>query len=287
MLGHQVCRVFSPRHELFGTCRGRLQDYPGLASVLPSSRCLEGFSLSGDDPLDPLLQRLRPAVVINCIGIVKQKKDALDPLPSIRVNALFPHQAAAACARHDARFVQISTDCVFSGRRGLYTEDDLPDPVDLYGRTKLLGEVTAPPHLTLRTSIIGWELNGRAGGPVSGLLEWFYSARRQTVRGFRRAIFSGLTTRALALCLAQTLESHPSLTGLFHLASRPIDKFSLLTQIAQALQLPVTIEPDDLFVCDRSLDAARFVAATGLRTPGWDDMIDGLAREAAELQIAI
>jgi dTDP-4-dehydrorhamnose reductase len=286
MLGHQVCRVFSSRHELYGACRGRLQDYPGLAALLPPSHCLEGFQLPATH-LEELLRHLRPAAVINCIGIVKQKKDALDPLPSIRVNALFPHEAAAACARYGARFIQISTDCVFSGRRGAYTEDDLPDPVDLYGRSKLLGEVLTPPHLTLRTSMIGWELNGRAGGPVSGLLEWFYSSRHQTVRGYRRAIFSGLTTHALALCLARILESHPNLTGLFHLASDPIDKFSLLSQIAKALQLPVTIEPDDLFVCDRSLDPTRFVAATGLRTPGWDDMIDGLAREAAELQIAV
>ncbi|HEX4885885.1 MAG TPA: SDR family oxidoreductase [Casimicrobiaceae bacterium] len=284
MLGHAACRVLGRSHEVFGTCRGPADAHPGLLECVAAERLVTGFEAGDETRLEQALATSRPAVVLNAIGIVKQKKDAQAAIPSIRVNSLFPHELARACDRHAARLVQVSTDCVFSGRRGLYAEDDVPDPVDLYGRSKLLGEVTAPPHLTLRTSIIGRELGASAGHPTSGLLEWLLSQRGRTVRGYARAIFSGVTTTTLAGLLLQLLDAGPLPTGLFHLASSPISKYDLLRHIDHALGLGARIERDDEFVCDRSLNGRKLVEATGLRIPGWDAMIDELRCESREYE---
>jgi dTDP-4-dehydrorhamnose reductase len=210
---------------------------------------------------------VKPDVVVNCIGIVKQLDAAHDPVPSISVNALFPHRLAALVQAADARLLHVSTDCVFSGRGGGYTEADEPDPVDLYGRTKLLGEVVGAGALTVRTSIVGREL-----GTTQGLLEWFL-AQSGPVRGYARAIFSGVTTEALAEVLAEIAAHHSALSGVWHVASEPITKLELLHRLAHTFGHAVAIEPDDRLAIDRSLDGSRFVAATGIETPSWDDML--------------
>lgn len=171
--------------------------------------------------------------------------------------------------------MHISTDCVFSGRRGHYAESDTPDPLDLYGRSKLLGEVERPGAITLRTSIIGWEVMGNAS-----LLEWFAAQRGRTIRGFRRAIYSGLATADLAETIATILLDHAGLHGLFQIASEPIDKYTLLTQLRDALAWSdIRIDPDDELVVDRSLSMGRFSTATGWRPPTWPSMIHRLAEE--------
>ncbi len=171
--------------------------------------------------------------------------------------------------------MQISTDCVFSGLRGNYTEADLPDAVDLYGRTKLLGELNRPNCLTLRTSIVGWELKGR-----SSLLEWFASQRGSRIKGYRQAIYTGLSTSVLATLIGDLLETRHDLAGLFHVASEPISKYDLLRRLAEVLGWnDISIDPDDQFRCDRSLAGTRFEAVTGWRAPSWEQMIAGLAQE--------
>jgi dTDP-4-dehydrorhamnose reductase len=171
--------------------------------------------------------------------------------------------------------VHVSTDCVFSGRQGRYTEADIPDPVDLYGRSKLLGEPARRGCLVLRTSIIGWELKNRVG-----LLEWFAAQRGTTIKGYRNAIYSGLSTTVLANVIGDVLVGYPGLEGLYQVASAPISKYALLAGMREALRWnDITIQPDDNFHCDRSLDGTRFEAATRWKAPGWDSMIDGLAAE--------
>jgi dTDP-4-dehydrorhamnose reductase len=170
--------------------------------------------------------------------------------------------------------IHISTDCVFAGTRGHYSEDDLADASDLYGRSKLLGEVTET-ALTIRTSIAGRELR-----TSNGLVEWFLSNRGGSVRGFTSAIFSGVTTAMLARILAAVLEQHSDMHGLYHVAGAPISKYDLLMMLNAAMGAGVMIEADDSFVIDRSLDATRFQAATGLQPPEWPEMIAALAAEA-------
>jgi dTDP-4-dehydrorhamnose reductase len=194
---------------------------------------------------------------------------------AIRANALFPHDLAAACRERGARLIHISTDCVFSGRKGGYTETDRPDPEDVYGRSKLLGEVATPGALTLRTSMIGREI-----ATSRGLLEWFLAQSGGTVRGFTRAVFSGPTTPVLSRAIADVLERHQSLEGLYHLGAEPIDKHALLLALRDAFGLDVEIEPDDGVVIDRSLDSSRFREATGWAAPTWEEMVAELAETA-------
>jgi dTDP-4-dehydrorhamnose reductase len=271
MLGHQLLRSLSGEHEVRVTLRREKGD--GVSPALfDHGNAFFGVDVRERDPLLAVFGRFRPEAVVNAVGLVKQRPEANDPLTAIEINALFPHRLARLCAPDRVRLIHLSTDCVFSGRKGDYIEEDVPDPEDLYGRTKLLGELHEAPALTLRTSIIGLEMGRR-----QGLVEWFLS-RRGTVKGFRRALYSGLTTQEMSRVIARLLALHPALTGLFHVASARIDKYSLLSQLARWLgREDVRIEPDDTFVCDRSLCADAFRAATGYVAPSWDEMLRELA----------
>jgi dTDP-4-dehydrorhamnose reductase len=274
MLGHKVLQVLSPRFETYGTVRSATG---ALTQVAPDAAgVIEGVSATDLESIERAVSQVRPEAIVNCIGIVKQRDEAKDPIPSILVNSLFPHQLAELSRSSGARTIHISTDCVFSGRVGHYTEDDPPDPVDLYGRSKLLGESEAPQMLTIRTSIIGRELDG-----ARGLLEWFLDQSGGSVRGFRKAVFSGWSTTALARALGDVIEKQPSLAGLWHVAAAPITKFDLLGLVRDAFALDVTLEPDDDFECDRSLDGSRFRTTTGITAPDWPEMIEELHDESA------
>jgi dTDP-4-dehydrorhamnose reductase len=263
MLGRALRAELSLRHEVHATVRSA----PGGPGLVP------GLDVRDFGAVAAAFVELRPQAVVNAVGVVKQRKEAEDPVLSIEVNALFPHRLARLCSDAGARLVHFGTDCVFSGARGRYREDDLPDPPDLYGRSKLLGE-TGAPHLTLRSSIIGLEQGRR-----QGLVEWFLASRGR-VPGYRRAIWSGLTTPEMARLVDRLLREQPQLAGVWHVAAEPIDKFSLLSRLARALgRDDVVVEPVDEPSCDRSLDGSRFAGATGYRAPGWDEMIDELAQQ--------
>lgn len=279
MLGHEVVARFAAHHEVHGSVRD-----PGAAESLGLPAELHRFDALRPGELPDLLGKVVPDVVLNCIGIVKQLDDAKRPLPSIAINSLFPHQLADACAAAGTRLIHISTDCVFSGALPLgqaYTEDDVPDARDLYGLSKLLGEVTVPGTLTIRTSIIGWEL-----GRETGLLEWFAAQRGGTVAGYTNAVFSGLTTRAFADVLADVVRSSPALEGLYHVAAAPITKLDLLRMIDERLALDVTIRPVDEPVLNRALDPSRFREATAIEAPAWSTMLDEYLVEERELDEA-
>lgn len=268
MLGNAVFRLLgsSPGLTVAGTVRGgsARRHFPAeLAALL-----ITGIDVENHDSIVRAFARARPDVVMNCVGLVKQLADADDPLQAVPLNTLLPHRLAALCAAGGARLVHVSTDCVFSGSRGAYTEDDVPDAADLYGRTKLLGEVVDQPHaVTLRTSIIGRELDG-----CRSLVGWFL-AQRGPVNGYRRAIFSGLPTVELATVIRDVVLPRPGLSGLYHVAAAPIDKLALLRLVADAYGHAIEIVPRDEPVIDRSLDATRFRAATGYVAPAWPELV--------------
>ncbi len=272
MLGHKLWQVLDSLLDVHVTVRASA-DAVGRMELFDPVRTVADVSAERFDTVERAVAAVEPDVVVNCIGIVKQLRAAHDPIASISINSLFPHRVAQLCRREGARLIQISTDCVFSGRTGGYSERDIPDPVDLYGRSKLLGEVADGDCLTVRTSIIGRELSG-----ANGLLEWFL-AQEQSVRGFRRAIFSGLTTHALARVLAAVISEHPALRGIRHVASAPISKHDLLCMLRDAYRSSVEVVPDDDVVIDRSLDGSRFEQETGLRTPPWTEMVAQLAAD--------
>jgi dTDP-4-dehydrorhamnose reductase len=269
-LGHAVCRTLSQKHRIIATCRGPRDGYPALDCPSPTFSLIDQVDLTDPRALAERLPSRGISAVINCAGLIKQRPTANDPMAVMQVNALMPLRLAQWCEVRGARLIHISTDCVFSGRRGGYRESDTPDPVDLYGLSKLLGEVGTQPHLTLRTSFIGPQLSGR-----EGLLAWFL-AQRGTIKGYGKAIFSGLTTTAFARVIERVIDNPLPLSGLYHVAAPPISKYALLCEIEHRLQRGITIERDDTMECDRSLDGHRFVNASGITVPGWDEMLDGL-----------
>jgi dTDP-4-dehydrorhamnose reductase len=274
MLGHQLCRSLSKRLDVWATVSKEPSDY-AMYHILPGDRLVGWIDIRDLPSLQSVIKSIQPQTVVNAVGIVKQRDEARQAVPSIQVNALFPHQLADLCNEHGIRAIQISTDCVFSGQKGKYLESDNPDPVDLYGRTKLLGELDLPNTLTLRTSIIGWELNN-----FSGLLSWFALQRGKNIKGFLKAIYSGVSTAVLSTLIGDIIETHPDLQGLYHVASLPISKYDLLTQLKDVLGWnDISIAPDDEFACDRSLNGLRFSTITGWQPPSWAGMLDGLVKE--------
>ena len=273
MLGHKLWQTLAGRFDAYATFRRRPAVYARF-EIFDLARAVENVSAQDFDSVVRAVAKVQPEVVINCVGVVKQDAAAKDPLTSIYINALFPHRLAEVCRAANARLIHLSTDCVFSGKRGSYAESDPSDAEDLYGKSKFLGEVAGEGCLTLRTSMIGRELAGS-----QGLLEWFLSQQGKSVRGFRQAIFSGFTTQALAEIIAWIIEEHTELQGVWHVAAEPISKFDLLTLIKDTAGLKIEIEPDDTFSCDRSLNAERFRQATGFVSPSWSDMISRLFQD--------
>lgn len=267
MLGNAMVRVLSEKADwqVQGTVRSEGARRFFAAEI--AGRLLSGVDVEQPDSLLQTFNRVRPEVVINCIGLIKQLADAEDPLQAIPINALLPHRLARLCELVGARLIHPGTDCVFSGDRGNYRESDLPDARDLYGRSKLLGEVSYPHAVTLRTSIIGHELQS-----AHGLVGWFLAQQGQC-RGYTRAIFSGLPTVELARVVRDVLIPRPELAGVYHVAAAPIAKYDLLQLVAEVYKKKIEIIPSDQLVIDRSLNADRFRAATGYVAPAWPELI--------------
>ena len=270
MLGHKVFQVLENRFDVYATFRR----FDGLPIYKDHSRVIDGVDATEFSSAVRAFAQVKPDVAINCIGIIKQLHAPASNI--IHINSLFPHQLADLCEATGTRLFHISTDCVFSGDKGGYTEADIPDAKDLYGRTKLLGEIDLRPGcLTLRTSVVGRDFT-----KAVGLLEWFLSKRTGRVTGYRNVIYSGFTTQALAQIIGDLIEHHPTLAGLYQIASEPISKYDLLTKIRDAMQLSIELVALDTPVSNRSLDATCFIEATHYRIPTWNEMVADLAADA-------
>ncbi|MGO6718770.1 dTDP-4-dehydrorhamnose reductase family protein [Rhizobium ruizarguesonis] len=267
MLGNAMFRKLSETQSLavYGTSRTTSAKSYFRGEL--TDRIVSGIDVENQDSLARVLAEIRPDVVINCVGLVKQLSDANDPLAALPINAILPHRLVRFCKLVGARLVHISTDCVFSGSHGNYRESDFPDANDLYGRSKFLGEVDYPNAITLRTSIIGHEL-----GSAHSLIGWFL-AQSGSVKGYSRAIFSGLPTVEIANLVRDVILPRRDLSGLYHVAAAPISKLDLLRLVADTYGKTIEIAPDESLVIDRSLNADRFREATGYAAPSWPDLI--------------
>jgi dTDP-4-dehydrorhamnose reductase len=267
MLGNAVMRIMCEKSDLevYGTIRS--DSVPQALPTEIKKNIIVSCDVTNQESLTQLFRKIRPDVVINCVGLVKQLAMADDPLITLPINAMLPHQLAHICSDYNARLVHISTDCVFSGTRGNYKETDISDAQDLYGKSKFIGEVNYPHTVTLRTSIIGHELQS-----AHSLISWFLS-QKNSCKGFRKVIFSGLPTVVLAKIIRDIVLPKTELTGLFHVAAQPISKYDLLSLVAKVYEKPIEIIADDQQVLDRSLNAEKFKMATGYEAPPWDDLI--------------
>lgn len=272
MLGNAAMRVLAQEsdYDVYGTVRSAasVECFPPLLR----ERIIAGVDAGNTDHLIGTIARLRPATIINCVGIIKQSAAANDPLVALPLNSILPHRLARLCEATGARLIHISTDCVFDGQRGGYHEDDIANAADLYGRSKLLGEVDYPNAITLRTSIIGHELTSKRA-----LIDWFLS-QEDAVSGFTKAIFSGLTTVELSHVIARHVIPRPELRGLYHVSAEPISKYELLSLVADIYDKKTDILRCAEPVIDRSLSSQRFRVATGYKPPDWTTLLRELRK---------
>lgn len=267
MIGSTITRVLAEDSRL--QVRGTIRRAHLLTLFSDELACLlvSDVDLLNTDKLLKVMKAERPDVVVNAAGLTKHLAGSGDPLQALPMNALLPHRLLDLCVLINARLVHISTDCVFRGDKGMYTEYDIPDASDLYGRSKALGEIDAKGHITIRTSTIGHELS-----TTYGLLNWFLS-QGDACKGYRNAIFSGLPTVVLAEVIRDYVIPNESLFGLYNVAASAINKFNLLHLIADVYGKSIDIEVDDTVVIDRSLDGSKFNEATGYQAPDWPEMI--------------
>lgn len=263
LIGSTILRVLSEKTflDVFGTVRTE-------CSALQLKNIFTGVDIQDDSKVLDVFASIHPDVVINCIGATKHKDEGNQPINAIKLNALFPHRLAQICNLVGTRLIHISTDCVFSGKKGFYSESSQTDADDIYGKSKALGEVLHGDVLTIRTSTIGHELNSN-----HGLLNWFLSQENRC-KGFKNAIFSGLPTVVLAQVIRDHILNNSALKGLYHVAAAPINKYDLLKLIAEVYGKKIEIELNEDVVIDRSLDATKFNHATGFKCPEWSQLIE-------------
>ncbi|MCY7377322.1 MAG: SDR family oxidoreductase [Pyrinomonadaceae bacterium] len=281
MLGHKLVQKWRGRYDVWTTIRGSFQEYERYG-IFEKEKTFENIEVENFSAVESVTAEVRPQVIVNAVGIIKQLPTAKNVIKTLQINAIFPHQLAELAEKYEARLITVGTDCVFDGKKGNYTEEDFPSATDLYGKSKNLGEVTGANCLTLRTSIIGRELK-----TAHSLVEWFLSnegKEGKTVKGFTNAIYTGFPTVIFAEILARLIEDFPDLNGLYQVSSEPINKFELLKLIRDAYRADIEIEPFDDFKIDRSLDSSKFKAATNFEFPDWRTMIRKMAEDNAVYQ---
>jgi len=273
MLGHRLMSSLAAHYSVSATVR---MPAPALEALAKKSGAtlISGIEADNTAQLEAAFDRVKPDVAINCIGVVKQLQSANSPLVAIPINSVLPHRLAELAAQRGARFIHFSTDCVFGGDAGPYSEASVPDPRDLYGRSKLLGEVSRADALTVRTSIIGHELTA-----PTGLLEWILRNRGNAVYGYARALYTGVTTNYMATALVRLIDEFPRLSGVWHLSAEPISKFDLIELVDEIYGLGMQVARDEYFVCDRRLDSTPLRQKTGIVPPSWPDMIAAMRTE--------
>jgi dTDP-4-dehydrorhamnose reductase len=271
MLGHTLFKEMNKNtsFEVFGTTRSK----SGLNNYFTNeelAKVRDGVDADNFETVIRAIASVQPTIIINCIGIIKQLPISKDPLTAITVNAQLPHRISLVARSANARLIHISTDCVFNGKQGNYTESDHSNAEDLYGRTKFLGEVAYPHCITLRTSIIGHELKTNFS-----LVDWFMSQKNET-NGFTKAIYSGFPTIEIVNIISNYVIPNKELSGLYHVSSDAISKYDLLHIMKDVYKKEIKINAYDDFVLDRSMNSERFKNATGYKSPDWQKLVEDM-----------
>lgn len=274
MLGHMLVRTLTDSHQVVGTSSREKPDFRKLKGVLDRDSVFVGIDGRDFTQIKRVIDAVNPDVLVNCTGIVKQKMGVASTLDALLLNSVLPHQLLGYCITRGVRVLTFSTDCVFRGTPGLKNLGDTPDATDEYGMTKRLGELDDGSALTLRAPFVGRQLLGH-----ESFFEWILMNRGRSVMGYKNAIYSGMTTKVLARIVQNIIVDHPSLGGLFQVASEPISKFDLIVGLNEIMNLGITVEPDTKFCCDRSLDGTAFSRATQIQVPSWFEMLDEFSKD--------
>ncbi len=273
MLGHKLVQKWQTEFDVFATVRGEFASYEHFG-IFEKNKTFDRISAGNFETIETVVKKIAPQVIFNAIGIIKQLPTSKNVIKTLQINSIFPHQLAEVAEKNEARLINISTDCVFDGKKGNYTEADVPNATDVYGKSKNLGEVLTEKSLILRTSIIGRELS-----TAHSLVEWFLSNRGKTVKGFVNAIYTGFPTIVFADIIADLIKRQPDLRGLYHVSSEPINKFDLLNLIKKSYGVDIEIEPFEDFYMNRSLDSTEFRNQTGFEPLAWEKMVEKMAQD--------
>lgn len=270
MLGYSLFKNLGDysQFDVFGTVRNINGKESFFADC--SDRIIKNIDVNDIHLIDGVIGKVDPDVVINCIGLIKQHSVSKQHIDAVAINSLLPHQLASICDKYFCKLIHFSTDCVFDGKKGDYAEQDSPDAIDLYGKSKCLGEIDYAPHLTLRTSIIGHELSSKVS-----LVDWFLSQDTK-VKGFSKAVFSGLPTCEISKLLAEKILPNKQLSGLYQLSVDPIDKYTLLKLIAKIYSKNIEIEESIELAIDRSLNSKKLRKEINYKVPSWKDLISAM-----------
>ncbi len=271
MLGHKLVQEWKVRFDLWTTLKGRFEDYERFG-IFDKEKTIGLVDAEKFETVESAVKKVQPEVIFNAVGIIKQLESSKNVIKTLTINSIFPHRLAELAEKCNSRLINISTDCVFDGKKGNYIEEDISNATDVYGKSKNLGEIVHENCLTLRTSIIGRELYTN-----HSLVEWFLSNRGTKVKGFLNAVYSGFPTIVLAGIIADLIEKRKDLSGLYHVSAEPINKYELLKLINEAYEARIEIEPFEDFRIDRSLDSTKFKNETGFQTASWREMIKLMA----------
>ena len=278
MLGFGIFKRLTSqtKFDVYGTVRD-INKFASFFSEQERKKLILFDALNNDNELLRVFEKINPDYVINCIGLIHQEEKKHTSVTSyINLNSLFPHRVAKECENHQAKLVHFSTDCIFSGKQGNYSEADIPDAEDYYGRSKLLGEVNYADHITIRTSIIGHELITK-----KSLIDWFLS--QDYIIGYDRAVFSGMPIRYISDTLADYVIGNNKLRGIYHLSAEPISKYALLKKVALIYQKEIKITKDNDYIVDKSLNSSKFRKITGFSPPSWDKLIVNMYKDYLEI----
>lgn len=274
MLGHKMWQGLAAHFKDTYVTLRKAKTYYDKTGLFKNNQVIDNLDLADIKKLNNVLDELNPDVIVNCAGVTIRSKEGENVIASININALLPHYLLNWCKKKSARVIHFSTVCVFDGATGGYVEESLPNAQDLYGRTKMLGDLLDEQAITLRSSFIGREIEGKAE-----LLEWFLSQRSKQIKGYRQAIFTGVTTKVMVDITKDLIQEFPKLSGLFHIASEKLSKYELLLLMKEAFRINIDIAPDDNFICKRDLVDTKFKETTGFLCPTWKDMMADIAKD--------
>lgn len=269
LIGNRLTRQLRQNADVYASTRTSLVEMPMLENILEPNKWIFGLDATDFQFLESEIKRLKPDVIVNCLGVVKHQINPKNAEATILLNSVLPWRLSGIAEKYDFKLIHLSTDCVFSGETGNYKESSSPDAVDLYGRSKILGELNNAHVLTIRTSFVGREIK-----TFANLFEWVQRCQTTRITGYKRAIYSGLTTQAISEVIEKLIFDFSALTGLWHVSSEPISKYDLICMLNNSLNLKLDIESSEEFFCDRSLDSTAFASKTSLAIPNWITMVE-------------
>lgn len=276
LLGHKLFQTLSARFDnVTGLLHGDRQRFVATG-LFDSTNTVDQFEANDFDSVLEQLNQFSPDVIVNAVGITKRRKGITDARYARRINADFPALLSQWVTQRDRRLIHFSTNCVFDGTKASYTESSPPDCQTIYGSTKAAGEVSAAGALTLRTSFIGREL-----AHYTELLEWFLAQKGKVIGGYTSSLFSGVSTQYLSRVVADVIEFHPKLSGLYNLAAaKPITKYDLLCLARDVFKINVEIIPEENNLNNAVLDGSVLNRKLNLKIPTWQEMMDDIAKES-------